>query len=205
VSAHARISHVWIIWYAVLLHILWGCLLLASPSPYGATALHVYHDLPRNLTAGALFLASGLAASAVTRRQPSLQSLAALLPQQALLTLSAYAAAAAVIAGHYGDGVPRPRLFILADQAPAILALILHTVAVIQMHARMPDNELLRSTFEAISAEQDQLGRTLAESRSTMDEPGSRGTFSWIKDTDELLPEIGPSASKRTPRRNDAA
>jgi hypothetical protein len=196
VIAKARISQVWIIWYAVLLHILWGCLLLASLSPYGATALHVYRDLPRNLMAGALFLASGLAALAVTRRRPSLQSLAALLPQQTLLTLSAYAATAAVIAGHYGDGVPRPRLFILADQAPAILALILHTAAVIEMHAHMPDNEMhahmpdnkvLRSIFEAIGAEQDQLDRTLAERRSTMDEPGSHGTFSSIKDVDTLL------------------
>jgi len=187
VSAKPRVSQVWIIWYAVLLHLGWGCLLLVSPSPYGATALHVYHDVPRVLMAAVLFFASALAAWAVTRRQPSFQSLAALLPQQALLTLSAYAAIAAVIVGHYGDGLPRPRLFILADQAPALIALILHTVAVIEMHARMPDSEVLRFTFEAISTEQERLRRRLPERDSAPDDHRPDRAFSRIKDADELL------------------
>ena len=139
-----RVYHAWIIWYAVALHTVWGCLLLLSPAVYGVTALRVFHDLPRSLMAGTLFFASALAVWAITRRQPSPQSLAALLLQQALLTLSAYAAIAAVFVAHYGDGAPRPRLFILADQAPAIIAFVLHTAAVIEMHARRPDGELLR-------------------------------------------------------------
>jgi hypothetical protein len=197
-STRPRVPQVWIIWYAVLLHIGWGCLLLVSPSPYGATALHIYHDLPRIPMAGALFLASGLAAWAVTRRQPSLRSLSALLPQQVLLTLSAYAAIAAVIAGHYGDGLPRPRLFILADQAPAILALILHTAAVIEIHARTPDSEVLRITFEAIGAEQERFRQTLPERGSMPDERRPDRIFSRIEETDELLAEITPSScSKR--------
>lgn len=194
-SARPRVSQVWIIWYAVLLHIVWGCLLLASPSPYGATALRVYHDLPRSLMAGVLFLSSGLAAWAVTRRQSSLPGLAALLPQQALLALSAYAATAAVVAGRYGDGLPRPRLFILADQAPAILALILHTIAIVEMHARMPDSELLRSTFEAIGTEQERLRRSLPGT-GTAEEPWPDPTFFRVKDTDTLLAGIGPSTNQ---------
>ena len=139
-----RVSHAWIIWYAVVLHTVWGCLLLLNPAVFEATALHVFHDLPRSLMAGALFSASGLALWALSRREPSLKSLAALLPQQALLTLSASAAVAAVFAAHYADGAPRPPLFILADQAPAIIAFVLHTAAVIEMHARRPDGDLLR-------------------------------------------------------------
>jgi hypothetical protein len=138
------VSHVWIVWYAVVLHTAWACLLLLSSAVYGPTALRVFHDLPRGLMAGALFSASGLAIWALTRHEPSLKSLAALLPQQALLTLSACAAVAAVFVAHYGDGLVRPRLFILADQAPAIIAFVLHTAAVIEMHARRPDGELLR-------------------------------------------------------------
>ena len=84
-------THPWIVWYAVLLHSLWACLLLVSQKPYGATALHVYSPLPRPLMAGALLTASVLAAWAITRRQPSWRTLAALLPQQAILTASAYA------------------------------------------------------------------------------------------------------------------
>lgn len=204
-SARPRVPQVWIIWYAVLLHIGWGCLLLVSPSPYGATALHIYHDLPRILMAGVLFLASGLAAWAVTRRQPSLRSLSALLPQQVLLTLSAYAAIAAVIAGHYGDGLPRPRLFILADQAPAILALILHTVAVIEIHARTPDSEVLRITFEAIGAEQERFRQTLPERGSVPDERRPDRIFSRTEKTDELLAEIRPWPSAPLPQPCSAA
>lgn len=129
----------WIIWYAVLLHTFWGVLLLLSPAPYGATALHIYRMVPRALMAALLFLASALAAWAVTRRRASMGTLAALLPQQTLLTLSALSALAAVIASHYADGVPRPRLFILADQAPALIVFLLHTAAIIEMHARRPD------------------------------------------------------------------
>lgn len=139
-----RVSHVWIVWYAVVLHTVWGCLLLLSPAVYGPTALHVFLGLPRGLMAGALFSASGLAVWALSRAQPSLKSLAALLPQQALLTLSAYATVAAVFAARFGDGLTRPRLFILADQAPAVIAFVLHTAALIDMHARRPDGELLR-------------------------------------------------------------
>lgn len=73
-----------------------------------------------------------------------MRTLAALLPQQALLTLSAYAAVSAITAAHYGDGLMRPRVFILADQAPAMIALVLHTAALIEMHAHTRDGELLR-------------------------------------------------------------
>jgi hypothetical protein len=170
-----RVSQLWIIWYAVLLHTAWGCLLLLSPAPYGATALHVYHNLPTNLMAAVFFLASALAAWAVTRRQPSLRTLAALLPQQALLTLSAYSAAVAVLTARYADGVPRPRLFILADQAPAILILVLHTVAVIDMHARRPNSELLRVTLEVMGAEEERLRRTISAGGGAPPEPRPGG------------------------------
>ena len=150
-------TYPWIIWYAILLHTLWGCLLLASQKPYGATALHVYSPVPRLVMAGALLTASVLAAWAITRRQPSWQTLAALLPQQAILTVSAYAAAAAVVTAHYGDGVIRPRPFILADQAPVILVFVLHTAAVVEMHARRTTAEILQTTLAAMDTEADRL------------------------------------------------
>src|SRR5215471_10082471 len=151
------LTHPWIVWYAILLHTLWACLLLASQKTYGATALHVYRPVPRLLMAGALLTAPVLAAWAVTRRRPSGQTLVALLPQQAILTVSAYAAAAAVVAAHYGDGVIRPRSFILADQAPAILAFMLHTAAVVEMHARQTTAEVLQATLTTMDTEADRL------------------------------------------------
>ena len=153
----AILTHPWIVWYAVGLHTLWACLLLASQETYGATALHVYRPVPRALMAGALLTASALAGWAVTRQRPSWQTLAALLPQQAILTVSAYAAAAAVVVSHYGDGVIRPRPFILADQAPAILAFVLHTAAVVEMHARQTTAEVLQATLTAMDTETEEL------------------------------------------------
>ena len=150
-------THPWMIWYAVLLHTLWAFLLLASRKPYGATPLHVYSPLPRVLMAGVLLAASALAAWAITRHQPSWQTLAALLPQQAILTASAYAAVAAVVAAHYADGVIRPRPFILADQAPAILAFALHTAAVVDMHSRRTTAEVLQATLTAMETEAERL------------------------------------------------
>ena len=171
------VSRPWIIWYAVGLHMLWGSLLLVSPSGYGVTALHVFQNLPRDLMAGILFAASGLAVWAVMRSRPSLKTLAALLPQQALLTLSAYAAVAAIVAAHYGDGVMRPRIFILADQAPAIIAFALHTMAVIETHARRPDGELqrlIRLLRERGSAEIQDILVTLA-GMTTKQDSAQRG------------------------------
>ena len=147
----------WIVWYAVLLHTLWACLLLASKKPYGATPLHVYSPVPRLLMAAALLTASVLAAWAVTRHQPSWQTLAALLPQQAILTVSAYAAVVAVVVAHYGDGVIRPREFILADQAPVMLAFALHTAAVVEMHARRTTAGLLQAALATMDTEAERL------------------------------------------------
>jgi hypothetical protein len=163
-----RIRPSWIIWYAVLLHALWGVLLLTSPAPYGATAIHVYNSVPRFALAALLFLASGLATWAITRPQPSWRTLAALLPQQALLTISAYAALLAVIGAHYGDGVIRPRLFILADQAPIILTMLLHTAAVVELHARRSAEDVLRTAFGAMNDEAERLRAALMEKAATL-------------------------------------
>ncbi len=169
-----RIRPSWIIWYAVLLHALWGVLLLAGPSPYGATAVHVYSGVPRFALAAFLFLASGLAAWSITWPRPSWPSLAALLPQQALLTVSAYSALLAVIEAHYADGVIRPRLFILADQAPVILTMMLHTAAVVELHARRPAEDVLRSAFGAMNDEAERLRTALVEKAATLRRPESR-------------------------------
>lgn len=169
-----RVRPVWIIWYAVLLHITWGCLLLASQAPYGATALHVYHWVPRGVLAAALFAASGLAIWGGTQRRPSWQGLAALLPQQALLTFSAYAAVVAVAVAHYGDGVTRPRPFILADQVPAVLAMVLHTAAVIEMHARWPVGTALRASLGELDAGSERLRGDLREKADLLRRLGGR-------------------------------
>ena len=163
-----RLRPSWIIWYAVLLHALWASLLLINEAPLGATALHVYTGVPTYLLAGLFFAAAGLAAVALMRDRPTWKSLALLLPQQGLLSISAFGALLAVIYARYGDGAPRPRLFILADQAPVILTMLLHTAAVIELHARRPREDVVRTAFAAMNNEAERLREALAEKAAAL-------------------------------------
>jgi hypothetical protein len=185
---------VWIIWYAVLLHTLWGCLLLASRSPLGATPLHVYDPVPRGLMAAIFLAISGLAAWGATRRQPSWQTLVALLPQQAILTVSAAAAIVAIASAHYGDGIARPRLFILADQAPAILVLVLHTAAIASLHARRPGGQALRAALAAMDAETERLREKVAGQAGPLNAGNGQA----------VTPEAGNGQEQRSPGPQDA-
>lgn len=158
----------WIIWYAVALHALWGALLLLNRVPYGATPLHIYAGMPRFAMAALFLAASAFAAYGVTRNRPTWQGLASLLPQQGLLIVSAYAALQAVAYSHYGDGVLRPRGFILADQAPVILTMILHTAAIVEMHARRPAEDVLRVSMGAMQHEAERLREALTEKAAVL-------------------------------------
>jgi hypothetical protein len=97
-----------------------------------------------------------------------------LLPQQALLTFSAYAAVVAVAVAHYGDGVTRPRPFILADQVPAVFAMVLHTAAVIEMHARWPVGTALRASLGELDAGSERLRGDLREKADLLRRLGGR-------------------------------
>jgi hypothetical protein len=157
---------VWIIWYAVALHALWGVLVLVDGAAEGATPLSAYRAQPRAVVGLALLAVAALAAYGVsqTRRHPTLAMLA-LMPQQGLLSVSAMASVLAVAAGKYGDGVVRPRLFIMADQAPIILTLVLHTLAVVLTYMPRPGHDALREAVEAVRAEADRLLLSLGGGR----------------------------------------
>jgi hypothetical protein len=146
----------------VALHVLWGFLLLVDAEALGATSLHAVSRLPRLLVASMLFAVAALAVVSVTRRRSSWVSLALVLPQQAVLSISAFSAIAAVVTSTYGDGVPRPWSFILADQAPVILTLVLHTIAVVQLHTSHRV-DALHSAVDAMQSEADRLRDTVAD------------------------------------------
>jgi uncharacterized membrane protein YgcG len=153
-----RVRPVAIVWCAVALHLLWGCLLLVSGRVLGATALHAFAGLPRLLTAGIMFSVAAMAAVGVTRHGPRRVTLALLLPQQAVLSISAMSAVSAVAESKYGDGVPRPWYFILADQAPVIMTMVLHTIAVVQLHLTSERSTAqLRARLAAVQLEADRL------------------------------------------------
>ena len=122
--------------YAAVLHALWGILLLWRPTEIGATPLALVHLLIGSATVEAwIYLAAsastGFMLSGIVARQ---WGLLAGLPQQLLLMIGAGGSLWAVLLGQYADGVPRPWVFILADQLPAILTALFHTGALITFH-----------------------------------------------------------------------
>ena len=123
----------WMVIYAIALHVCWGLLLLVSPAPLATTALSDW-PLSNQYVSAVLILGVGLLALWGMRQDHHARpvaSLAAVLPQQFLLMLSAGTALRCAWLGMYGDGTTRAGMHILADQLPAVLAMVLHTGALL--------------------------------------------------------------------------
>ena len=123
---------------ALIVHTMWGVILLQSASPLYTTPLASLKHWPHGLVALA-YLASSVAAglSLVFRFQWSrLRRLYFCLPQQFLMMSGCGVAAYAVWVGQYPDGyVPtghgNPHLFILSDQLWPIVGMAAHTASLI--------------------------------------------------------------------------
>ena len=127
----------WIIWYAIVLHVSWSLMLLVSDAPSNTTPIHALTQLTDGHGLAFMLLTVGLLAmwSMLRRKAVSVWSLILLLPQQSVMVMTACGALRAILASQYADGVPRPVLFIAADQLPAILAALAHTGAILELHA----------------------------------------------------------------------
>lgn len=122
----------WMILYAVLLHWVWGATLLSSSTPLGVTAISAILTLGivSGTTVGLFYLLIAfLALIGIFAPRPV--NTIFLLPQTIVLWIGAYGASQAMWLGVFADGVIRPRSFLIADQAPAIIAAICHTGAVV--------------------------------------------------------------------------
>lgn len=129
-----------VLWMATGLHAAWGCMLVLDPPTGKISPLFPF----ANRYTGAIalvFLASavmsGVALMVDYEKGPSLGTFFALLPQMSLLIASAISVSYFACVGHYGDGVPRDHLFILADQFPEILLAIFYPLGLLQMHAEL--------------------------------------------------------------------
>lgn len=128
----------WIVAWAVALHAAWGGLLMFSNSPLNTTPLHTYTVLfgGSHRAIGLILLMVAAMAFVGLKKSgnPNNEGILWLMPQQIALLISATGALAAALVGHYADGVPRPHLFILADQLPSILGAIAHSAALFNMY-----------------------------------------------------------------------
>ena len=124
------------IWYAVGLHLLWACLLFAGfDATLSSTALSGPAKLfPNSYGLGILLLTvASCALVGIYMRRINITKVMLLVPQQIMLGLSAFAALHAMVVSHYSDGVERPWSFIVADQAPAVFALLIHSATIVYL------------------------------------------------------------------------
>ncbi len=121
-----------IILYAVALHLSWVACIFIDQSSYSGTALSAIYNWFGNATPYVCFSVAIAALAGIERRR-RLFGLSLMLPQQALLMLSAMGAVEAIASGHFADGIERSRAFIAGDQLPAILAAIGHSIAILKV------------------------------------------------------------------------
>ena len=119
--------------YAIGLHLCWGILGTIDETAYFSTAASAPFRLFGNLTGVVCIAVAAMALTGlIARFRSPLTSLMCMLPQQSLLIISAIGAAHAIYLGQFADGVVRSRFFIAADQVPAILAAVGHTVSMLR-------------------------------------------------------------------------
>ena len=125
-------SRHWIIWYAVAMHALWALALLMDARAAMCTGVHSLAALFRDRWLLTLVL---LAASGATiwGHFHQVSRVWLCIPQQFLLMVTALGAVGAIMRQSFADGVPRPAAFIFADQLPAVLAAVFHTLALLDM------------------------------------------------------------------------
>lgn len=122
----------WVVVYAILLHITFALTILIDPKSLDATSLHTIADIfGKDLSFALCMLVAVMAVLAFSFKS-KLARLFLMIPQQLLLLLSAGGAIQAMALSQFADGIVRSRGFIIADQAPAVIGAICHTIAVIQ-------------------------------------------------------------------------
>jgi len=126
--------------YAIALHYLIGIALFTDPAAVNATGVAIFETLFDFAPVGIAMLSWVVASLALVSLLMPLGrwSIALMLPQQFMLMISAYGALTAMVIGQYGDGVERPKMFIMADQMPQILAAVFHTLAMIGRASEEP-------------------------------------------------------------------
>lgn len=120
----------WIIIYASIIHILLGILLFISPSIFVITSIKALVFINNKTILSVLFLLVGIFSLISEKFKEPFRTLF-LFPQQLILLMSSFGALICILQGQYGDGVIRPKIFILADQFPGILLSIFHSIALI--------------------------------------------------------------------------
>ncbi len=124
--------NVLLIVYASIVHLVWGGIVLFSGTQRFTAATILIQWFPEVGIRSFILIVVALLAIASTQWIPAKYvawRAGLLVPQQIVLLLSAIAILIAVAEGHFGDGVPRSRPFILLDQLPWLMLATFYTIA----------------------------------------------------------------------------
>ena len=137
VARHRRgLPYRFIFLYAIFQHVGWGLLLLWDKRASGVTAIASMSDRLGVTASAVAFLIVGVLAFVALflerqRWRGIFLAPALLIPQQIVLMFSAAGAVHAMISSSFADGVVRPRAFLIADQYPAVIVMLFHTLAIV--------------------------------------------------------------------------
>lgn len=126
----------WMLVSAILLHFIQGVIILHDPSALHITALHELSvELENdNVAVGMTLIGCAvLSALAISIRPGATIVSVLLLPQQALLFMTARSSWHAMQAQMYGDGVVRPLAFIASDQLGVVIMAVVHAFAMVSV------------------------------------------------------------------------
>lgn len=134
----------WIIFSAIIVHGVWGFVLLFSPAPLFTTPLGLIHAIPdmSHEFVGVAYLLCSVSALVPLVYWPIDTPDVGwrfAIPQQFVLMVSFFTAAISVATGCYPDGyVPdshgNPHLFILVDQLWPMVGMIAHSLALVDWY-----------------------------------------------------------------------
>lgn len=127
---HNRMISIMVL-FAIVLHLVWAWLLVFDPSPLNVNAIDALYRYihPAPVLIVVIMSAALMALAGIFTTKPWILLL--LIPQQALLMMSAAGAIESMWLGQFADGVLRPHSFIVADQIYSVLAAVGHTTAII--------------------------------------------------------------------------
>jgi hypothetical protein len=117
--------------YAVVLHLVWAGMLLVDDQVSTVTAIASLRYVFPFPIAIPIMIWCALSAFSAFYVRDGYVAAGLMVPQQFLLFISAGGAIQAMVEGQFADGTIRSASFLIADQSPAVLAAIGHTLAII--------------------------------------------------------------------------
>jgi hypothetical protein len=116
--------------YAVVLHLIWAGMLIIDDQVSTVTAIAAIRYVFPFPVAIPIMIWCALSAFSAFYARNGYLAASLMVPQQFLLFVSAGGAVQAMAEGQFADGTIRSVFFLVADQSPAVLAAIGHTLAI---------------------------------------------------------------------------